>query len=84
MENFISRLVELVKGTGANMKRGLDGTAMEEMQASERARNAELLNRAQGGGVPPGMREQAMRQSFPAPPSNDPYVQSLRSLLTKP
>ena len=94
MENFINRLVELVKGTASNMKRGLDGTAMEEMQAAERARNEALINRATPGGVPEYMRQQGMgtsTQSMPMrgmrPGSKDidtEYLNSMRTQLNKP
>lgn len=57
MEGFINKLIELAKGTGRNIKRGLDGTAMEEMRQAERKRNEKLINRAHPGGVPGYMRD---------------------------
>lgn len=85
MEDFINKLVALAKGTGANLKRGFDGTAMEEMRAAERERNRDLINRAEPGGVPAYMRRQ--QEADPAEQQRlfgNPYVNTLRSLLNKP
>jgi len=86
MQDFINRLVEIMKGTGANMKRGLDGTAMEEMRQYERDRNAKLIDNAYPGGMPKYARDNGMVGSTTpkAMPERDSYLSSLRALLNKP
>lgn len=67
MEDFIKKLAEIygkaketAKGTGQNMMRGLDGTAMEEMRQSDRARNAKLIEESYPGGMRGYMRDNGM------------------------
>lgn len=99
MEDFIKKLTELAskagevaKGTGRNMMRGLDGTAMEEMRQSERARNAELIEKAYPGGMRAYMRDNGMMteedinpSAFPKPePAASQYSTALRAILNKP
>lgn len=93
MEAFMQKLAEayakagaVAKGTASNMKRGLDGTAMREMQAAERARNESLINNAMPGGVPAYMAMQGTTTPTSTPPAAQQpgYLQALRALLTKP
>lgn len=89
MEDFINKLVGLMKGTAANMKRGLDGTAMEEMQQFERDRNAKLIDNAYPGGMPQYARDNGMMgtstptTTAPAAPKGNGYLETLRALLSK-
>ena len=94
MESFLNKLAalyakggDIAKGTMANMKRGLDGTAMEEMQAAERARNASMIENTYPGGMRAYMEDNGMGTSTPTstPQRNDGgYVAALRALLNKP
>lgn len=73
-----------MKGTGSNMKRGLDGTAMEEMRQHKRERNTEMIDNAYPGGVPGYMKDQ--EEADPEEQQKlfgNPYVNALRALLSK-
>jgi len=83
MEDFINKLVEIMKGTGANMKRGLDGTAMEEMRQSARDRNADLIDNAYPGGVPKYMEDQQNQTPEDRKLFGNPYTNAIRALLSK-
>lgn len=85
MEDFIAKLVDIMKGTASNMKRGLDGTAMEEMRQYERDRNAKLIDNAYPGGMPKYARDNGMMGSSTPKelPERDSYLSSLRALLSK-
>lgn len=99
MEDFIKKLTalagkagEVAKGTGRNMMRGLDGTAMEEMRQSEQARNAELIENAYPGGMRAYMRDNGMMTERDINPNLPPkrelpatqYTTALRAILNKP
>ncbi len=93
MEEFIKKLAELygktgevVKGTGRNMMRGLDGTAMEEMQAAERVRNEALVNNAFPGGAPAydAMARGTTTPATTTPSQGNPYRAMLQQLFNKP
>lgn len=96
MEGFIKKLAEIyakggdiARGTAANMKRGLDGTAMEEMQAAERDRNSKMIENAYPGGMRGYMEDNGMMGTT-TPTTTAPqrqgggYLEALRALLNKP